>query len=117
MRIRNLGKIVRMAIEIEKVLNESGLKESGDSIENYFRSSIVDKKQMKGRISELIMVQKVLPIKILAEILNIAVGEAENLIYELAAEGIDGDLEEGVFKFTSSPEIVLSKLFELVDKM
>jgi len=117
MRIRNLGKIVRLAIELEEVLKESGLKESGDSIENYFRSSIVDKEQIKGRISELIMVQKVLPITTLAEILNIAVGEAENLIYELAAEGIDGDLEEGVFKFTSSPEIVLSKLFELVNEM
>ena len=117
MRIKNLGKIIRMGIEIEKVLNETGLKGCEDSIENYFRSCTAYKEQMKLRISELIIVQKDLPIKSLAEILCMNVGESENLIYELVADGIEGVLEEGVFKFTSAHEEVISKLFELIDKM
>ena len=117
MRFKNLGTVIRLARELEKLVNESGLKGLEDSIETYFRSSIADKEQMKGRISDLIMVQNVLPIKILAEVLNIAVENAENLIYELAADGIDGKLEEGVFKFTSAPEEVIAKLFELIDEI
>ena len=42
---------------------------------------------------------------------------AENLVYELEADGIEGTLEEGVFKFTSPSEEVISKLDELIDKM
>ncbi len=117
MRIKNLGKILRMGIEIEKALKETGLKGCEDSIENYFRSCTADKEQMKQRISELISAQKVLSIKKLAEILNINVGESENFIYELVADGIEGALEEGVFKFTNTQEEVISKLFELIDKM
>jgi predicted RNase H-like HicB family nuclease len=43
-----------------------------------------------------------------------SIEQAENLIYELAAEGIEGTLEEGVFKFTSTPEEVISKIDELL---
>ncbi len=49
--------------------------------------------------------------------LNRANKDAENLIYELVDEGIEGSLEEGVFKFTSAPDDVISKINELIDKM
>jgi hypothetical protein len=79
-------------------------------------SDEVDKERIKKRLQGLIKLQKSIPIEKLSQTLNIPKEEAENLIYELAAEGIEGELEEGVFKFTSTPEEVLSKLFELIDK-
>jgi hypothetical protein len=39
------------------------------------------------------------------------------MIYELAAEGIEGKLEEGVFKYTSNEDQVITKLFQLIDKL
>lgn len=38
------------------------------------------------------------------------------LIYELAAEGIEGSLENEVFKYTSNTDEVISKLFEKIDQ-
>ncbi len=43
--------------------------------------------------------------------------EAENLVYELVADGIKGTLDGGVFKFTDTSEEVISKLNELINKM
>jgi len=77
----------------------------------------VDKERIKKRIQGLIKLQKSIPIDKLSQALNISEAEAENLIYELAAEGIGGSLEEGVFKFTNDPDEVISKLFKIIDKM
>ena len=110
-------KMESLGRKIEKAVKESGLEELGDTIESCFRSSITDKEQMKKSVSGLIMVQKALPIRKLAEALNITDEDAENLIYELVADGIEGSLEESVFKFKSTPEEVISKLHDLIDKM
>ncbi len=110
-------KMERLGRKIERAVKESGLEELGDTFECYFRSTIADKEQLKKRVSGLIKVQKALPIRKLAEALNITDEAAENLIYELVADGIEGSLEESVFKFTSTPEEVISKLHDLIDKM
>ena len=39
------------------------------------------------------------------------------MVYEMVADGIEGTLEEGVFKYTSTFEDVIAKLHELIDKM
>ena len=110
-------KMERLGRKIERAVKESGLEELGDTIECCFRSSITDKEQMKKLVSGLIKVQKALPIKKFAEALDIPDEDAENLIYELVADGIEGSLEEGVFKFTGTPEEVISKLNSLIDKL
>ncbi len=110
-------KMERLGRKIERAVKESGIEELEDSIESCFRSIIVDKEQLKKRVSGLIKVQKALPISKLAEALNISSEDAENLIYELVADGIEGNLEESVFKFTCTPEEVISKLNEFIDRM
>ena len=66
------------------------------------RSSVSEeeKTKMKRRVTGLIRLQKSLPISKLAKALNITEDEAENVIYELAADGIDGSLDGGEFKFS-----------------
>ena len=110
-------KMEKLGRKIEIAVNESGLEELGDTIECCFRSSITDREQMKKSVRELIIVQKALPIRKLAEVLHITDEDAENIIYELVADGIEGSLEEGVFKFTSTSEEVISKLSDLIDNM
>lgn len=110
-------RMERLGRKIERAVKESGLEELGETFECCFRSSGTDKEQLKKRVSGLIKVQKALPIRKLAEALNITDEDAENLIYELVADGIEGSLEESVFKFTSTPEEVISKLNDLIDKM
>ena len=134
----NIGDIAKMEAwgkkwekvgkDIEKAVNKSEIKELGKQLEKKYGNKKIapktksqfaqtDKERIRKRLQGLIKLQKSIPIEKLSQTLNIPSGEAENLIYELAAEGIEGELEEGVFKFTSTPEAVLSKLFELVDKM
>jgi arsenate reductase-like glutaredoxin family protein len=114
--------------DIKKAVNKSEIKELGKQLEKKYGNkkiapktkswlSQTDKERVRKRLKGLIKLQKSIPIEKLSQTLNIPSGEAENLIYELAAEGIEGELEEGVFKFTSTPEEVLSKLYDLVDKM
>ena len=55
--------------------------------------------------------------KKLAQALNITQEEAENLIYELAAEGISGSLEDDVFKFTNDEDEVINALLVLIEKI
>ena len=75
------------------------------------------KKMEKERVQDIILDQKALPIDQLAQALYISHEDAENLIYELVSEGIEGILAEGIFKFTNDLREVISKLFELIDKM
>ena len=77
----------------------------------------IDMERIKKRIYGLIKLQKSLPISKLAQVLSISEEKAENLIYELAAEGIEGQLEEGVFKFTNPTEEVIEKVYELIEKI
>lgn len=115
--------------DIEKAVNKSEIKDLGKQLERKYGnrkhspkikvqvSQMTDKDRIKKRIQGLIKLQKSIPVEKLSQTLNIPKEEAENLIYELAAEGIEGELEEGVFKFTNASEEVLAKLFELIDKM
>lgn len=107
----------------------SGIEDLGEKIEREFKGKKIkpkikinlatsdDKDRAKKRVRGLIKLQNSLPIDKLAQALNRSNEDAENLIYELVDEGIEGSLEEGVFKFTSAPEDVISKINELIDKM
>jgi len=108
----NVPEIAKLAKKLEKKYKDKKISPKPKS-----HISQIDKERVRKRLQGLIKLQKSIPIEKLSQTLKIPIGEAENLIYELAAEGIEGELEEGVFKFTSEPEAVLSKLFELVDKM
>lgn len=129
-KLEALGRnMEKMGEGIEKAVKKSGIEDLGRRIEAQFGeektkprikvqvSDEIEKDRIKKRIQGLIKLQKSIPVDKLSQTLKISKEEAENLIYELAAEGIDGDLEEGVFKFIGNPEVVLSKLFEIIDKM
>jgi F0F1-type ATP synthase membrane subunit b/b' len=77
----------------------------------------VDIERVKRRVEGLIKLQKSIPLKKLAQALNITQEEAENLIYELAAEGISGSLEDDVFKYTNDEDEVIDALLGLIEKM
>ena len=125
---RNMEK---MGEGIEKAVKDSGIEELGERLEKEFgkkkgkgkaKVSIAvvqdtDKERIKKRVSGLIKLHKSLPIEKFAQALGKSNEDAENLVYEMVAEGIEGTLEEGVFKFTSTSEEVISKLNELIDKI
>ena len=127
--IEDLSKLEEMGDSIERAVKESGIEDLGEKLEREFKgkkskhkikidlSTSGDKDRIKKRVRGLIKLQKNLPIEKLAQALNRANEDAENLIYELVDEGIEGSLEEGVFNFTSTPEEVISKINELIDKM
>jgi len=75
-----------------------------------------DMERIKKRIYGLIKLQGTLPISKLAQVLSIPEEKAENLIYELVAEGIEGKLEGGVFKFTNPTEEVIETVYELIER-
>ncbi len=122
-------KLDRMGADIEEMVKKSGLEDLGEKVEQQFNQSKkkpvlkeqisieVDKDRIKKLVQGLITIQKNLPLDKFSQALNKSEVVAENLIYELAAEGIDGTLENGVFKFTDNPEKVISSLFDLIDKM
>ncbi len=127
--IGDLSKLEEMGESIERAVKESGIEDLGDKIEREFKGKKIkpkikinlatsdDKDRIKKRVRGLIKLQKSLPINKLAQALNRANEDAENLIYELVDEGIEGTIEDGVFKFTSSPEEVISKINNLIDEM
>jgi len=133
--IGDLSKLEELGETLERAVKESGLEDLGDRIENEFKAKKFkpkvkidlstssakatsgDKDRIKKRVQGLIKLQNSLPIDKLAQALSRTDEDAENLIYELVAEGIEGSLEEGVFKFTSAPEEVISKINELINKM
>jgi len=127
--IGDLSKLDEMGESIERAVRESGIEDLGEKIEREFKGKKIkpkikinltasdDKDRIKKRVRGLIKLQNSLPIDKLAQALNRANEDAENLIYELVDEGIEGTLEESVFKFTSAPEDVITKINELIDKM
>ena len=120
---------------IERAVKESGIEDLEKKLERNFKGkkgkpkikidlstssakdTPSDKDRIKKRVRGLIKLQNSLPIDKLAQALNRASEDAENLIYELVDEGINGTMEADVFKFTSAPEDVISKINELIDKM
>jgi len=122
-------KMDKIGGSIEKTVKNSGIEELGERFEKQFgknkgkaeiKMAIIqesDKERIKKRVNGLIKLHKSLPIDKLAQALNKSDEDAENLVYELVADGIEGILEEGVFKFTSTSEEVISKLNDLIEKM
>jgi len=130
--IGDFKKLEEWGENIERAVKESGIEELGERIERELEgekgkklkprikinlSSSNDKDRIKKRVRGLIKLQKSLPIDKLAQALNRTNGDAENLIYELVDDGIEGSLEEGIFKFANSPDEVISKINDLIDKM
>ena len=125
---REMGK---MGVKIEKAVKNSGIEKLGDKLGDKIEKQIKkgkskvhmaiiqdsDKERIKKRVNGLIKLHNSLPIDKLAQAMDKSFEEAENLIYELVSEGIEGNLEEKVFKFTSTSEEVISKLNEMIDKM
>ena len=115
--------------KIEKAVKKSGLEDLGDEIEREIVkgktepkkkegfSQKIDIERIKKRIRGLIKIQKSLPIDKFAKALNRTNNYTENLIYELADEGIEGSIEDGIFKFTNNPEEVISKLLNMIDNV
>ena len=81
------------------------------------RVSVQEKERQKKRITGLIRIQNALPIDKLAQALSFSPEDAENLIYELAAEGIEGKLEDGIFKYKNKSDEVIAKIHEFIDRM
>ena len=102
---------------LEEVVNHLGLDKLSKEIEGYFLGDEIDKEQIKKKVKGLIITLKTLPIKKLANAMDITDVEAENVIYELVADGIEGLLETGVFKYSNPSEEVLSKLNDVIDKL
>ncbi len=130
-KLEKLGRNLElMGEDIEQVVKDSGIEEIGEKLGKQFgkkkgrpkiKTAIIlepDKKEkIKKRVSGLIKLLNNLPIDKFAQALDKSNEDAENMVYEIVADGIEGTLEEGVFKFTSSSEEVISKLNELIDKM
>ena len=122
-------KMESMGVDIEKAVKESGIEDIGEKLKKKYKQDKikgkirgsnnlkVDKERIKKRVSGLIKLHKSVPIDKLAQTINKSEDYAENLIYELVADGIEGSLEDKVFKFTKNPEEVISKLHEFIDKM
>ena len=129
-KLEEWGKnMEKMGGKIEKAVKKSGIEELGEKLGEQFEGKKgekevrihidleADKERIKKRVNGLIKLHKSIPIDKLAKALNRTNEYAENMIYELAAEGIEGSLEEDVFIFKSTSEEVISKLNELIDKM
>jgi len=121
------GKIIDgLGDEIEMAVKESGLEDLDKTLNIYidkkkgkkkFKSkavSEVDKERIIKRIRGLIKLENGIPIDKLARILNISDIDAESLIYELVDEGVEGTLEENVFKFSGNTEEVIEKLKDII---
>jgi hypothetical protein len=77
-----------------------------------------EKDRMKKRVKGLIKLQKCIPIDKFAQALNVSETEAENIIYELAAEGVEGSIESGVFTFKKNGiDEVISDIEKIIDRM
>ncbi|MHA1669698.1 MAG: hypothetical protein ACTSV5_03870 [Promethearchaeota archaeon] len=112
-------KMEKWGDNLEKSVEKSGISDIGSKVKPKSSStdSSADKERIKMRIKGLVKLLKGIPIKKFAQVLNKSEEFAENIIYELVAEGIEGELDEGVFKFSGDAEEVLSVLFNLIDRI
>jgi DNA repair exonuclease SbcCD ATPase subunit len=128
-KLEKLGRnLEKMGEGAEKAIKNSGIEELGEKLEKKYGkkgdhkikmtlNTQSNKEKIKKRVYGLIKLHKSLPIDKLAQALEKSEKAAENLIYEMVAEGIEGMLEENVFKFTSAEDEIISKLNEKIDKM
>jgi DNA repair exonuclease SbcCD ATPase subunit len=140
--IGDVAKLEKLGEIIEKTVEETGIEDIGNQIEQSLKEAGIDgsinfgrkrgkvvvsdsqkptstdeRERIKKRITGLIKLHKSIPIDKLAQALNKSEEFAENMIYELAAEGIEGELEEGVFKYSGKIDDVLAILFKLIDRL
>ncbi|MFX1434394.1 MAG: hypothetical protein ACFFBT_12085 [Promethearchaeota archaeon] len=121
------GKIIdELGDEIEMAVKKSGIKDLDKTFNIYIDKkkrekkfkpkavSEVDKERIIKRIRGLIKLENGIPIDKLARILDISDTDAESLIYELVDEGIEGTLDQNVFKFSGNIEEVIEKLKSLI---
>ena len=120
-KLERLGDVFEnLGRDLEKEIKASGIENLGKKIK---AKVIVDadsefrKETIKKRIQGIIKLHRAIPIEKLALALNKSENDAEKLIYELAGEGLEGTLEEGVFKFTDDIETVITKFNEKIDNM
>ena len=122
-KLEKLGRnLEEMGVDIEQAVKDSGIEDIGEKLEKKFgkgkgKHKVVmtidkesNKERVKKRVTGLIKLQNSLPLDKLAQAIGKSNEEAENLVYELVADGIEGTLEEGVLKFTSPSEEFISKL-------
>lgn len=135
--IDNLGELGELGdFHIEKKKKKKGkfndleqrIERWGDKLEKKFEQkyeksgqegvqfSEENKEKLKKRLTGFIKINQNIPVDKFAQILNCSIAQAENLIYELAAEGIEGFMEKGVFRYESSTEEVISELFKILDR-
>jgi DNA repair exonuclease SbcCD ATPase subunit len=140
--IGDVAKLEKLGEIIEKTVEETGIEDIGNQIEQSLKEAGIDgsinfgrkrgkvvvsdsqkptstdeRERIKKRITGLVKLHKSIPIDKLAQALNKSEEFAENMIYELAAEGIEGELEEGVFKYSGKIDDVLAILFKLIDRL
>ena len=120
-KLERLGDVFEnLGRDLEKKIKASGIEDFGKKIKTRVildTESEVRKDTIKKRIQGIIKLHRAIPIEKLALALNKSENDAEKLIYELAGEGLEGTLEEGVFKFTDDIETVITKFNEKIDKI
>jgi hypothetical protein len=124
--IGNLDKLEKVGATFDHIETVSDLKDLDKKLKIQIDAGKQNAKKvlgqdldtMKKRAKGLVKLHKSVPISKLALVLNISEEKAEALIYELAAEGIDGDLdyETGIFTFRSGEEQVIETLHRLIDR-
>ncbi|TFF90950.1 MAG: hypothetical protein EU548_00370 [Promethearchaeota archaeon] len=75
------------------------------------------RENQKEILKQLITQQNMISIENLSKILEIPYESAENLVYELVGEGVNGSLVEDKFIILDGPEEVIEILFTLIDNM
>jgi hypothetical protein len=127
-KLEQLGpNLEKIGDKIEIAVKEPSNEDLGRQIENQFKremreefpykSTQKDKERIKKRVRGLVKLHNSIPIEKLANILNISTEYAENIIYELLAEDVEGTIEDNEFKFINDQEEDISKLLELLDKI
>jgi hypothetical protein len=112
----------QMGGDLEKTIKESGIEDIGKDLRTKITIDTnskpkIDKEAIKKRIQGIIKLHKSIPIDKLALAMNKKVEDAEKLIYELAGEGLDGTLEEGVFKYTGDIDDVILRFDKKIEEM
>jgi len=107
---------------------ETRIEKWGDKLEKKFEEKFEksgqagiqftkeNQEKLKKRITGFIKINQNIPVDKFAQILNCTITDAENLIYEIAAEGIEGFMEKGVFRFENPTDEVISEIFKILER-
>ncbi|MHA1560979.1 MAG: hypothetical protein ACTSPA_02535 [Promethearchaeota archaeon] len=108
---------------------EQRIERWGEKLEKYVKDQVGEdgkagrakfseenQEKLKKRITGFIKINQAIPVDKFAQILKCSIAEAENMIYELAAEGIEGFMEKGVFRFENPVDDVISEIFKILER-